>query len=356
MKERRSRVRRALGVAGDAFFALVLLFCICAAAVLLCLRGEGLAGAKLGLVQSRSMEPSGMCVGDAVRIVRDDAYERGEIIVFYRATDLYAGAASDAALADRPVWIHEIIEIKTLPDGRLAYLTKGSANTSDDGAYVPQDFVLGRALPLIPFLSDAIGFVASVKGIILLVLVPCAVMLVVLARELVCILLEPPERTVYRKSFTARLILSVPEVKTRYLSLKDELLHHRDCRARTSWRAETFRVHGKPFAKLDVRGRTLKLCLALPPEMAAERKFGIEDGSARAAFRDFPSVMRVRSDRAVNYAKQLIARAAALRGFERAESCESAVLPPEMTKRQMLRAGLLKRTKTQRPFPSKEAR
>lgn len=184
MKEERSRVKRALGVAGDAVFALVLLFCICAAAVLLCLRGEGLAGAKLGIVQSRSMEP-GLRVGDVVRVRRESEYARGQIIVFYRATDLYAGAADAADLGSRPVWIHEIIELKILPDGRIGYLTKGSANVSDDGAYVPQDFVLGRALPLSPFWSRAVGFVASVKGIVLLVLLPCAVMLVLLSRELV---------------------------------------------------------------------------------------------------------------------------------------------------------------------------
>ena len=131
MKEERSRVKRALGVAGDAVFALVLLFCICAAAVLLCLRGEGLAGAKLGIV--------------------------------------------------------------------------------------------------------------------LLVLLPCAVMLVLLSRELVCILLEPPERTFYRKSFTARLILAPSEVKSRYLAVKNELLSYRDCRARTSWKAESFACAANPL-------------------------------------------------------------------------------------------------------------
>lgn len=355
MKEERSRVKRALGVAGDAVFALVLLFCICAAAVLLCLRGEGLAGAKLGIVQSRSMEP-GLRVGDVVRVLREGEYARGQIIVFYRATDLYAGAADAADLGSRPVWIHEIIERKTLPDGRIGYLTKGSANASDDGAYVPQDFVLGRALPLPPFWSRAVGFVASVKGIVLLVLLPCAVMLVLLSRDLVCILLEPPERTFYRKSFTARLILAPSEVKSRYLAVKNELLSYRDCRARTSWKAESFRVRGKPFAKLDIRGRTLKLCLALPPEQAAERKYGIEDGSARAAFRDFPSIMRIRSARAVNYAKQLITLAALFHGFERTENPAPALLPPEMTRRQMLRAGLLRRTTMRRPFPSKEPR
>lgn len=349
----KGRCGRILGIIGDVLFV-VLLFCLAAAVVLFCLRPGGAAGPKFGIVQSDSMTADGLCVGDAVCIARDGAYEVGDIIAFYRALADYGSGAESADLQNCSVWVHKVIDVRTLEDGRRAYLTKGSSNRYHDGVYVPEDFVLGRAHALPHWMSEFIGFISSLKGIILLILVPCAIMLVLLVRELVLLLLEPKERIVFKRSFIARLIGAEEGVKLRYLALKEALLGFERCRARTSWRCETFRVGGKPFAKLDVRGRTLKLYLALPPEQAAERRFGIADCSQKRRYRDFPSGMRIRSDRAAGYAKELIGRTAAFCGYP-AGPAQKAELPPEMSRREMLRAGYIRKARViGSAFPTKK--
>ena len=78
--------------------------------------------------------------------------------------------------------------------GREAYLTKGSSNLFDDSAYVPIDFVLGKAEKMPGFISRFLGFACSRQGLILLVVVPCGILLFYLAFELVSELTRENEK------------------------------------------------------------------------------------------------------------------------------------------------------------------
>lgn len=181
--------KRVVRVLADALFTLVFLAALFATAVLLILRGNG-SFCGMGVVRSGSMQASGLYPGDAVVSVPQSGYAAGDIILFYRAPSDYGQPFDGSNAGGYPVWIHEIIAETRLEDGRAAYLTKGSSNAFDDGFYVPQDFVLGKAVKLPPTLSAAVAFLSSATGILLLVVLPCAVMLVYLTWELTMLLTQ----------------------------------------------------------------------------------------------------------------------------------------------------------------------
>ncbi len=183
------------GIVADVITLAVFLFCFCIAAVSLSLKtAASPLGVTIGVVQSPSMEASGIYAGDFMLIKRRAAYEKGDIIAFYRSPSLYDGRAEDVNLSGVPIWVHEITEIRTDALGREAYLTKGSSNLFDDSAYVPIDFVLGKAEKMPGFISRFLGFACSRQGLILLVVVPCGILLFYLAFELVSELTRENEK------------------------------------------------------------------------------------------------------------------------------------------------------------------
>lgn len=183
----KKRLLRTLNVFLDVIVTLALVTSLTFAIIISVRRfGNGFAG--YGTVSSESMTASGLNVGDVVRVRPQDEYAEGDIIVFYRAPQDY-GAAFEKSNADNyMIWIHEVIAVKDDPLGRTAYLTKGSSNASDDGYFVPQDFVLGKASKLSDAAIALINFICSIQGIILLVEVPCGIVLVYLVWELVMLL------------------------------------------------------------------------------------------------------------------------------------------------------------------------
>ncbi len=138
-----------------------------------------------GTVQSGSMTASGLNIGDVVRVRPQDGYSVGDVIVFYRAPESYDEPFDEDKTEGCEIWIHEVIDVRKDNLGRSVYLTKGSSNPTDDGVYVPQDFVLGKAKKLSPTLVSFINFVCSVRGIIVLVEIPCGISLVYLVWDLV---------------------------------------------------------------------------------------------------------------------------------------------------------------------------
>ena len=179
------KIEKSLGVVLDVLFALVLLFSLFMTVSTLAQRENGVAGLRFGVIRSKSMEASELYVGDVVFVNREDQYDVGDVIVFYRAVAQYKNAFSAELVKDCPVWVHEVVAVSTDAEGRRTYLTKGTSNVFDDGYYVPQDFVLGKATPLPAFLNKTVGFVGSKAGIISLIICPCAAMTIYLVWELV---------------------------------------------------------------------------------------------------------------------------------------------------------------------------
>lgn len=110
----------------------------------------------------------------------------------------------------------------------------------------------------------------------------------------------------YSKSFQAKLIQSGDTVKDYYSQLKNCLLSYKGVKSRMSWRWETFRLGRKTLAKLIMRGKTLSVALALNPDDYADTKYIVDNLSEVAAYADTHCLYKIKNDRRVKYAKELI--------------------------------------------------
>ena len=110
----------------------------------------------------------------------------------------------------------------------------------------------------------------------------------------------------YSKSFEAKLIQSGGEAKRYYSELKNCLLSYKGVKSRMSWKWETFRSGRKALAKLRLRGKTLSLALALDPAAYDDTKYHVDSLAETKSYADTPCLYRIKNDRRVKYAKELI--------------------------------------------------
>lgn len=111
----------------------------------------------------------------------------------------------------------------------------------------------------------------------------------------------------YDKSFTARVIQSDDEVKHWYTEVKNELLSYKTCKGRISWKRETFKANKQVVAMLVYRGKTLCLFLPLNPKDFDEQ-YRLEDASDIPAYEEIPALLRLKNDKRIRIAKELIAK------------------------------------------------
>lgn len=109
----------------------------------------------------------------------------------------------------------------------------------------------------------------------------------------------------YSKSFQAKIIQSDAVTKSYYSELKNKLLSY-GVKSRMSWKCETFRSGRKTLAKLRLRGKTLSVAFALNPVAFENTKYHVEDISEVKALAETPCLYRIKNDRRVRYAKELI--------------------------------------------------
>lgn len=106
----------------------------------------------------------------------------------------------------------------------------------------------------------------------------------------------------YKKSFVAKLSLSSDDTLAYYSDLKNELLSYKKIKERTSWKYETFRRGRKLIAKLAVRGKTLRLYVALDPSNF-EKAIDVSHVKSHASV---PCLLKIKNPRRLGYAKALI--------------------------------------------------
>ncbi len=109
----------------------------------------------------------------------------------------------------------------------------------------------------------------------------------------------------YKKSFVAKLSLSSDDTLAYYSDLKNELLSYKKIKERTSWGYETFRRGRKLIAKLAVRGKTLRLYVALDPSNF-EKAIDVSHIKSHASV---PCLLKIKNPRRLGYAKALISLA-----------------------------------------------
>lgn len=129
------------------------------------------------------------------------------------------------------------------------------------------------------------------------------------------------------RSFTAKLSQSNDLVKERYSILKNELLSYKKAKARTSWYFETFRLGRLAYAKFAVRGKTLTLYLALNPEDLVGTKYRFKDVGGVKKYAQTPVCVKIKSNRGVRWAKELISILANEKGFKRLDLDEVDYYP-----------------------------
>lgn len=110
----------------------------------------------------------------------------------------------------------------------------------------------------------------------------------------------------YQRAFLARLIQSGDTVQKSYTALKNRLLSYRKIHSRISWDGDSFRFGRRRLFRLSIRGKTLVLNLALDPAAYPVSKYHPVDCSEIKRFADVPMRLKIRSDRAVKYALELI--------------------------------------------------
>lgn len=153
----------------------------------------------------------------------------------------------------------------------------------------------------------------------------------------------------YNRSFAARIIQSDDALKGYYSKLKNYLLAHKDVAAADSWKRESFRQGRNTLAAFVIRGKTLCLCLATDPAAFTGTKYKVEDLSKRSKNVNTPLLYRVKGDRRVTYAMQLIDRVFAEHGVEKAEIEYVNYAVPFTATETLVRRGLIRVTESTAP-------
>ncbi len=113
----------------------------------------------------------------------------------------------------------------------------------------------------------------------------------------------------YNRSFTAKLIQSDDVLKARYSELKNELMRY-TLKPRMSWSCESHYKGRVTYAKFAIRGKTLSLYLSLNPSEYVDTKYKFEDCGEVVKYAKTPMRLKLRSNRSVRWAKELIAQLA----------------------------------------------
>ena len=148
----------------------------------------------------------------------------------------------------------------------------------------------------------------------------------------------------YIKSFMAKLIQAPEETKKYYEELKNEVLSYKKTNSRVSWHYDSINSGRNMVLRFAIRGKTLGVYFPLDAEAYQDSKYKVEKIESRK-FEDTPCLYRIKNDRRLGYAKELISVVAMKLGLEKGkEQHESYVIPYESTKA-LLERGLIKEQK-----------
>jgi len=143
----------------------------------------------------------------------------------------------------------------------------------------------------------------------------------------------------YRYSFEAKLILTQNPNQSYYGEIKNELLSYKGVKSRMSFKKETFTISKSLCVFMNIRGKTLNLYLPLNAD-EYEGKYRFENVILNK--KQFAK-MKIRSDRGVKYAKELIATLMSKEKIDKKKDfIPSNYAKPSKSILQMLRLGLIK--------------
>ncbi len=158
----------------------------------------------------------------------------------------------------------------------------------------------------------------------------------------------------YIKSFTAKLIQSPEKTKKYYEELKNEVLSYKKTNSRISWHFDSVNAGRNYVLKFAIRGKTLCVYLPLNADDYSDSKYKVEKVESKK-FEDVPCLYRIKNDRRVGYAKELIAVVANNLKLEKGQEQHEVYsnLPYEANK-PLIERGLIKELKVQVNKPQEE--
>ncbi len=116
------------------------------------------------------------------------------------------------------------------------------------------------------------------------------------------------------KNFAQKMMLADEVIQDRYDEVKNYALRFKKLKARISKKFESINQGRLQFVKISVAGKTLKLYLNMDIN-EVDPKFRCKDMSDKVTYETVPVMLRIKSGRAVRYAKILIDQCAAKYGL-----------------------------------------
>lgn len=158
----------------------------------------------------------------------------------------------------------------------------------------------------------------------------------------------------YNRSFTAKLIQADDTLKSAYSDLRNELVRY-GLKSRMSWSNESWYLGRNTYAKFAIRGKTLSLYLALDPDEFEGTKYIFRDARGVEKYREVPMRVKLTSDRAVRWSKELIFAAAAKKDLKRQDLPEENFRPDYRNTTSLVREKLVKLHYVTTPNASRQA-
>ena len=112
---------------------------------------------------------------------------------------------------------------------------------------------------------------------------------------------------VVKKPFAVKMFETEPIILQRYNELKNYIMSFKKIKSRVSNTADTFNIGREQLFKLSTSGKSLKLYLNLDVSNI-ESRFNIIDSSNVKSYEQVPAFLRIKSNRAMKYAYELIDR------------------------------------------------
>ena len=146
----------------------------------------------------------------------------------------------------------------------------------------------------------------------------------------------------YRSSFSSRLIQCGEVLQTYYGAIKNRLASYKGVKARTSWSCETFNKGRNLCAKINVKGKAVLLSLPLNPQEYNINKYHFTDMSSNPKFEKLPMLLKIKSERGVKYALELIDEVMSKLSIAKGEDRNDNYIMPYETNRELAKRNLVK--------------
>ena len=111
----------------------------------------------------------------------------------------------------------------------------------------------------------------------------------------------------YNRAFVAKMSLADDNLKAYYNVIKNALLGYTGVKSRLSWCNDSYNKGRIRLAKINVRGNSIMLYLALDPARYVGTKYRYRDVGYKKKYEYVPMLLKVRSKRGLGYAVELIA-------------------------------------------------